>query len=54
MITRQLAIITIFVGFVIVQPVVAEFKYLQSDPIGLATKTPTTVNFVTEIPNNPK
>jgi hypothetical protein len=33
---------------------VAEFKYLQSDPIGLAAKTPTTVNFVTEIPNNPK
>jgi subtilisin family serine protease len=54
MITRQLAIITIFVGFVIGQPVVAEFKYLQSDPIGLAAKTPTTVNFVTEIPNNPK
>lgn len=54
MFTRYLLISAGLIGFAFVSPALAEFKYLQSDPIAVAVKTPTTVTFVTEIPNNSK
>lgn len=52
--TRHLLTSAILVGFALAHPALAEFKYLQSDPIAVAVKTPTMVTFVTEIPANSK
>lgn len=52
--TRHLLTSAILVGFALAHPALAEFKYLQSDPIAVVVKTPTMVTFVTEIPANSK